>query len=541
MKKSLKWVSGGLALMLSATALAGCTTKTEGNTSSTTSPGASAAVSKEPEKPVKLRVMLYDRGNAPEGMTLKEAPMVKWAIDEVKKIGIDLEYVPVPRASAGEKLNVWMASGEATDIVFTYDLNEFIKFADQGGLWELDSFIDKVGPNIKTNNKEALEVAGVYNGKRYAIPMYRANPFGGSIMGIRQDWLTKLNMKVPTTTDELYEVLKAFKEKDPGGVGKDKVIPWMVGPIGTGSKGFMYNVGYGFGLNMDGPALGGPDMPSGINRDGKFTTHIATPEGKELLNFMNRAYKEGLISKEFATDVNSQQLVQQLAKGEGGFIDNNDNVWNLNQQTKKALPDANWVPVDPFKRKDGSQLTGLNPAYGMFIMVPKSSKNPEAAVKFLNWMAQPEVSIALQSGLEGVHWKAEDGVRKAIDAAKNTKEINWYASYGDMSIMQQGQKPYTLDEMKKIYSANAGYVESIWPVWENFRKFGKPEPLITKSRPVAQKNLANIQKQLNESVTKVIMSADFEKTYAELISNWEKAGGREYDAEVTEGLKTLAK
>ncbi|MNI58497.1 hypothetical protein D3C73_1136100 [compost metagenome] len=92
-----------------------------------------------------------------------------------------------------------------------------------------------------------------------------------------------------------------------------------------------------------------------------------------------------------------------------------------------------------------------------------------------------------------------------------------------------------------MYPNDPEYPPIILKLYEIFQKYGKTEPLITEARPFAQKNSANIQKQLNESVTKVIMSADFEKTYAELIVNWEKAGGREYDKEVTEGLKALGK
>lgn len=539
----LRWkkgVVGSLTLALAFGAVAAGCAKSGGGTE-----GAPDNKAEEPAKPAKVRVMIYDRGNAPEGMSLKEAPLIKWAQEEVKKIGIDLEYVPVPRASAGEKLNVWMASGEAPDIVFTYDAVEFTKFAEQGGLWELDDLLNKYGQQILKNNKAALDVAGTYKGKRYAIPMIRANTYtGGGRMKIRKDWLDKLGLSVPTTTDELYEVLKAFKEKDPGNVGKDKVVPWLLGPIGTGSKGFLYGVGFGFGLNMDAPAAGGPDMPTGIYRDGAFTSHIATPEGKALLQFVNKAYKDGLISKEFATDANSQQLTQQIATGVAGFVDNNDDPITLNETTRKAVPDANWIMIEPFKRKDGTQVIGRAPAYGMFIMIPKTSKNPEAVVKYLNWMADPAVIKTLQSGIEGVHYVVENGIPKVKDQAmadKAAREVAWYAAPGDLAIIQQGQPPQTKEELDKLYADRPGYADSIWNGWEIFRKFGKPEPLLTMQRPFAQKNSAAIFKQLNESVSKAIIVDDFEKAYAELVSNWEKVGGREYDKELTEALKAAGK
>ena len=42
---------------------------------------------------------------------------------------------------------------------------------------------------------------------------------------IRQDWLDKLGLAVPTTVDELHDVLLAFKNNDPNGNGKADEIP----------------------------------------------------------------------------------------------------------------------------------------------------------------------------------------------------------------------------------------------------------------------------------------------------------------------------
>ena len=53
------------------------------------------------------------------------------------------------------------------------------------------------------------------NGKNYVVPIVRPLEVGG--LAIRRDWLDKLGLKMPTTMDELYTVMKAFKEKEPDG------------------------------------------------------------------------------------------------------------------------------------------------------------------------------------------------------------------------------------------------------------------------------------------------------------------------------------
>lgn len=52
-------------------------------------------------------------------------------------------------------------------------------------------------------------------------------------MSINKQWLDNLKLEVPATTDELYTVLKAFKEQDANGNGDSKdEIPMMGTPAG---------------------------------------------------------------------------------------------------------------------------------------------------------------------------------------------------------------------------------------------------------------------------------------------------------------------
>jgi len=549
MKKVLKkGVLGSLSAVLMATGfLVACSKKEEGGSGASASPSGSSspAASKEPEKPVKIRVTLWDRANAPEGQNLGNNPIIKYVIDETKKIGLDVEFVSLPRAQESEKLNVWMASGEAPDVIITYSIDTIFKYAEQGGLWELDSYLAKY-PDLIKNNKKALDQAGMYKGKRYAIPALRANTYAGANMKIRKDWLDALGMKVPTTIDELHEVLKAFKEKDPGKVGKDKVIPWAMPAINQGMKAFYFGPMYGFGVNMDGPS-NQFYAPDGNYKNGVFTSAVALEEGKAYYKWMNQMYKEGLISKEFVTDINSQQFTQHINSGVAGFVDSNDVPYTMTQNTRKSVPTAEWVPVAPFKRADGTQVMSVAADFGMFIAVPKSSKNPEAVVKYLNWMIDPKNLATTQSGIEGVNWKDDGGVRVAIDPEAN-KKTTWVSASGDLAIIQQGVPAYNREQLIKSVSTSITdpkerekYADSMLEYYANFEKFGKTYTLIDSPRPVAQKSITAIEKSLYEGISKVVIAPDFDKAYAEMLAGWERAGGKDYDKEITEAYKLMKK
>ncbi|MBE0344335.1 extracellular solute-binding protein, partial [Paenibacillus sp. 28ISP30-2] len=141
-----------------------------------------------------------------------------------KPNNIDLSYVPVQRSEEVTKLNVLMASGgDVPDIVFTYDSGTFERYAEQGGLTDLTPLLNEYGPNLKKFLGEDTLSYGQVEGKQFAIPGKRTI-LGKYSSFIRQDWLDTLKMPVPKTTDELYNTLKAFKEKDPGKTG-GKVVP----------------------------------------------------------------------------------------------------------------------------------------------------------------------------------------------------------------------------------------------------------------------------------------------------------------------------
>ena len=135
---------------------------------------------------------------------------------------IDVQFVPVQRSEEVTKLNVLMASNtDVPDIVFVYDSSVFYRYAQQGGLTDVGELIDQHGPNLKKFLGEDTLKFGQVEGQQFAVPGKRAIT-GRYSSYIRQDWLDKLGLPAPKTTDELYTTLKAFKDKHPGGLGSEK-------------------------------------------------------------------------------------------------------------------------------------------------------------------------------------------------------------------------------------------------------------------------------------------------------------------------------
>lgn len=325
-----------LTLVLAACSSGGGTSGSSGTPAPTATPKPAATEAPKKEEPpeiVKIKVTKWDRGNQPAGAPdMKDNPIVKYINEQLAPQGVEVEFAQIPRSEESTKLTTWLASGDSPDILIVYDPATFYKYAGQGGLRPLDDLLDQYGENIKKNNAISLEQAGVLDGVRYSIPAIRTG-LGGANMSIRQDWLDALGMKIPTTIDELTEVLRAFKDKDPGGIGKDKVIPWGLPSLAGGQASFFYGPMYAFGVENKGVGPTGFYMPSGNIINGEFVSGFATDMGKAYFKWMNQMYQEGILPKEFATDINSQNYNTEFANGHIGFMDANNPAYGPDRKS----------------------------------------------------------------------------------------------------------------------------------------------------------------------------------------------------------------
>jgi len=220
--KSTKWIAASAAAVLLAGVVSACGSSKDDSTGVSSAEGSASQAS---GKQVTLKVEVFDRGNAPAGA----GPVTNnyWTQWIQKNFGdpnnIKVEFVPVPRNQEVDKLNVLMATGDAPDIVFTYDMNTIYNYIKDDGLADLTDLIG-TAPNLKKYLGDEVLSYGVFNGKQYTIPAKRTLQFTQSSY-IRKDWLDKLGLPVPTTTQQFYDTMKAFKEKDPGQVGS-KLIPY---------------------------------------------------------------------------------------------------------------------------------------------------------------------------------------------------------------------------------------------------------------------------------------------------------------------------
>lgn len=486
--------------------------------------------SEEPAEPVVLKVSLFDRGTTFEnGDTLQDNPMVDYINENFgKPNNITVEYVLIPRDQEVDKLNLLMASGDAPDIVFTYNSDLFYSYAMDGGLTELSGLIDEFGPNLK----ETLGVFGNYDGGTYAVTFFdqEAGLSGQFARYIRKDWLDKLELPLPQTKEEFYDAMVAFKEQDPGNVGKDKVVPFSLTAQSFSDEDWQQSsqhLNYSFVEKM-------------TEEDFFTLPQIMYPGYKEGVRFMNRMYNDGLIDPEFALmDIGQQYekiangLVGTYAMNAGAKLYPNGPV-----DTMRTQHGGEFAIIEPFTNVDGvTAKRAWSPAGSMKIMIPVFSENAEAAVKYLNWLADDENRITVSYGIEGENWTEVDGAplvdedNKMNGASRDMSIVNGAWTYEDDALFY-----YSILRDSKTWLGNLK-VETF-----KLAKQGTYlNPIFDRPLEMKAEYTPTLNAKYQELMIKSIMAApgEFDSVYDGLQAEYMEIGGQIVMEEKIEAYKSM--
>lgn len=360
-----------------------------------------------------LSATVYDRGLIPasEG-TMEKNRWTKW-INENGPANVT--FVAVPRTESKQKLNTLFASGSAPDLIFEFEPSIKNPLYDQKQLMPIDDMINNYSTVYKKLIEEnpALKQASIKSdGKMYEFgKLNEAIP--QNIAVIRQDWLEKLNLNAPQTTEELYQVAKAFAENDPDGNGKKDT----------------YGLNIGAGLS---DVFGGGSLNNSyVDVNGELVRQW--DNHKYHTEFVKHLFDEGIIDKDFITDNNGAKARQDFLNGKTGiyFTQANTSLWSrlwvADYATLKANVPGAELAILPYPKSPlGQYINWINNPVQMTAVVNRSAKDPKAIMEYIDFLSTPDTGRTLTSGLEGVHWNnGAGGCPNAIDPEKNKTETGY--------------------------------------------------------------------------------------------------------------------
>ncbi|HEY5587310.1 MAG TPA: extracellular solute-binding protein [Ruminiclostridium sp.] len=314
------------------------------------------------------------------------------------KTGYDVQVENIPDNNYDQKMKLTLASQDVFDGMGTIPLTySWVDLKNKKLILPLNDLLDKYGQNLKKEYGKNLSVTTDSDGKIWGLPRVMQETM--FLPGIREDWLQKLNMKMPTSLKEFEIYLDAVSKTDLNGNGKHDEIPYC--PWWTL---------WGFRLSM-GPAFLGVNGVNYLTPDNKIMPIYMHPLYKSMLETLNKWYDKGWMYKEFATQSDDKKT--ELMKA--GLIGSMNQWWFGGDATLKQ--GIKYSPMSPWTDAPGGiKGWGSNPSYDPNFAISSTSKHPEDVMKFANWVASdPANQLTLRYGIEGTDWKYTDSSKKSIE------------------------------------------------------------------------------------------------------------------------------
>lgn len=462
------------------------------------------------------------------------------------KTGVDLNFMK-PVVDDGQKLNMMIAGNQLPDIL-TLDKNDAAlkKMAEAGMLWSLDDLIDQYAPKMREIlPKEILSNYQMADGKTYQFTTWiqgeawqkaarEYDQIVGTnqpIMTVRKDYYDEIGRPEIRNMTEFIAAVKQMKENHPDKIGFYPADGSMsADEFGKSAKLSHYGIQMGLSTDFS-------------EKDGGIQWVVRDDKFKEPMKYLNEMYLEGILTKDPFIDTKD---VGKAKIEQGDVI---SYCWTISDGEKVPgdNPDTTYEILPPFETY-GQIRTG---AGWLATVIPKTCKDPERAIRFLEYLASVEGHSDVSWGIEG------DTYQDAVAGAQ------WHMVDG---------KPVLLEEYVKDKNADWGGVASrnglgeywiacnelLWnlPWWndqdERMNKFNeqfgkyvefRPELDIQDPSPESEEGIIR-QKAfslLQQYSVKMIFTEDFESVYQEFIQKIDELGMNKVEAYWTEEYKNKIK
>ncbi|WP_165972019.1 extracellular solute-binding protein [Paenibacillus piri] len=448
--------------------------------------------------------------------------LTTWLEDQTN---VHIKWNFYPAADAKTKLNLELSSGgDMGDLImgnFSLDNSALATYGSQGIIRPIEDLVEKHGVNIKKmyseypNTKQATSAP---DGHIYGIPQVGVcyNCDRAMRFWVNKSFLKALNMSVPTTTDELYQYLKAVKEKDPNGNGKKDEIPM------TGSKTSWFAKIDQFIMN----AFTYQD-PNGLYvKDDKVIAAFTTPEWRDGIRYLNKLSKEGLIDPTgFTNDESQLKQIVELNNGNnvGAVPSGGPHAFAANDATR-----LNYEIVPPLKGPKGFQTAYFN-EFGVVgnyqFVIPANGKHADVVMKLIDFMYSQESFLRSRYGVPGVNWEVPKGTTAANGGEAKFKLIGKDLWQEPQNTHWQGANstwpPFGSDSREKLPDGKFDLEKVLFDAAKLYDKYaGKVSVPKFFFEPKAATRFNELKTEINKKLEASI--ADFIVGNQDIEKDWDK-------------------
>ncbi len=342
-----------------------------------------------------------DLGETPFGQAWQEAT------------GVELEIIQLADLNA---LSLLYASGELPDIIhmasgYVGGLDKAVKDKIAVPLNDYIEYMPDFLAVLDSNENMYKKPITTADGQIAAFPLINGDDYllTSAGMMIRQDWLNDLGLDLPQTPDDLYNVLKAFKEE------KGASVPLSVGAW------WLKDIAVEHGMLTSPFGL----VKGGFYQvDGKVHYGYVEEEYKGVLEYLHKLYEEGLLDPNFQSVDDNTRRANIMNGDAGATIGNLSGDMGSMLQTMADDPYFDLSGFGPLVKSAGDipMSTHYSWPLGSMMVITPNCKNKEAAVQFLNYGYTDEGRMLFNYGIEGVSYTMENGVPTYTDLIMNNPD-----------------------------------------------------------------------------------------------------------------------
>ena len=348
----------------------------------------------------------------------------------------------------------------------------------------------------------------------------------GTHMFINKTWLDKLGLQMPTTWDELENVLDAFKTQDPNGNGEADEIAFNPREQSTGKIGDWWSPW--LMMNATGIAThfnSGPSQQGIYVKNGKVGNWMQTEQFRQVIEFYNEMIQNGWAPSDFVTVKDDKYNARNQSDGKTakvgmvfGWDESAFGAYDselAKQYISIPIPSADGVSASDTVW-DGSRDANRYEDYHMAMSA--SAANKDACLKVIDLLYSEKYSIQQLYGsiddgyLEqtGEHsYKVTDKFHEAQDSSKVPAFEDRLAGWVSDSVTVEGDRG-----MDHVSAADAPYEEQ----YANYDHEKDLMPIYVRVSEADQNTVANNNTALFNYAIPVV-------------SKWVAQGGAEDDSQ----------
>lgn len=417
-----------------------------------------------------------------------------------EKTGISFQFRQYTEYESWVRRKEELIRGEdLPDVLFKAELSgsEVRDLYQAGKIIDLAPYLEQYAPDLwklLEAHPDWKKAVSMPDGAIPALPAINTLQ-NNDVMWINTNWLKKLKLEMPTTAEELTEVLRAFKTGDPNSNYTQDEIPLTF--LGMWELRFL---GHAFGII---------DNDYYVRLEGDtVTSFLKTDSNRAFLTWLHQLWTEGLLDKDaFINTETMRQITDEKKTIPYGVLLTANPLTVVPQAALSQF--ALLEPLTANGQKIYRDLAG-DLVRGTFAVTSACSK-PEALIAWVNNLYTEEGGRLINYGLEGEEYEwNEDGSwewMSPLDTVAN--EI-----LPQHTLSEGGVAPGYMDDVfqAKYKDENTRNIVTAMQTLKQYSVF--PYPLVTLTAE-QEKRVAEIQDQLSRYVEKTLacfVTGDIELT-----------------------------